>query len=417
MANESTPQETPATQTPLPSETTASAPASETSIPAGLAPQVLYIPETPATARPSPATHEQQDELIGSWLAAHLHKADVPYLALVVVLAFLLGSFAVRNSDFWTQLATGRLLSEGNYTFGVDPFSYTTEQHLAQSATTWVNHSWLFSWISYLLYEESGAVLVVFKALCVAALAGVLLLIRPPNRHGWAGTLCILLAVVVASKYLLFQPIVVSYLFLGLTLLILQRSGVLAPVDERTKPKLLWLVPPLFALWINLDAWFVLGPMLVGFCLLALFIESLLSGIKPRVCLRRLSIVLGVSVLACLANPHFHRALFMLPPDLGYLLVSIGNFWPENFVAGGATFAEFTRNGALQGNQPFTQTLAAYSMDFLSQSSQGQNVAGIGFFVLLVLVVGSFFVCNSGQQRFAGGAGGRRWFSSGCWPC
>lgn len=63
----------------------------------------------------------------------------------------------------------------------------------------WVNQSWLFSWISYLLYSDGGTLLVVIKALFAAALAGILLLIRPRNRHGWAGTLCVLLGILAAS--------------------------------------------------------------------------------------------------------------------------------------------------------------------------------------------------------------------------
>ena len=98
-------------------------------------------------------------------------------------------------------------------------------------AVPWINHSWLYSWILYVLYsldETSGAWPVVFKALCVLALASVLLLIRPRNRFGWVGTLGVLLVMVVASLGFTLQPMVISLLFLGVTLLVLVRAGVLA---------------------------------------------------------------------------------------------------------------------------------------------------------------------------------------------
>ena len=48
----------------------------------------------------------------------------------LMALAFFLASFAVRNSDFWMHLATGRHIAEGNtkVLFGEDPFSHRSEE-------------------------------------------------------------------------------------------------------------------------------------------------------------------------------------------------------------------------------------------------------------------------------------------------
>jgi hypothetical protein len=54
---------------------------------------------------------------------------------LTLVFAFLIASFAVRNADFWLHLATGRLIADGGYHAGIDPFASTTE------GMRWVNHS------------------------------------------------------------------------------------------------------------------------------------------------------------------------------------------------------------------------------------------------------------------------------------
>ena len=98
--------------------------------------------------------------------------------ALVVVLAFLAASFAVRNGDFWFHLATGRLLAEKQFTFGVDPFAYTTQ------GVYWAHHAWLFDRLLYALYGwVGGAGLVLVKALLVAALAWLLMRLRRPH-HG-----------------------------------------------------------------------------------------------------------------------------------------------------------------------------------------------------------------------------------------
>src|SRR5207245_1959087 len=109
---------------------------------------------------------------------------------LVPLFALAAASFAVRNSDFWLHLATGRELAEGKYTFGVDPFSYTTE------GVRWVNHAWLFDLLLYLVHQAGGgAALVVLKALGIMALAVLLLRFRAPDAPRWVPAGCALLAV------------------------------------------------------------------------------------------------------------------------------------------------------------------------------------------------------------------------------
>src|SRR6266576_2341022 len=57
---------------------------------------------------------------------------------LVLVLAFLSASIIARNSDLWFHLATGRLLAQGEFSFGTDPFAYTSH------GVYWPCHSWTF---------------------------------------------------------------------------------------------------------------------------------------------------------------------------------------------------------------------------------------------------------------------------------
>ena len=63
---------------------------------------------------------------------------DFLLAAVAIVLAFLIASFAARNSDVWLHLATGQRLLTGEYRPGTDPFSYTGSER------TWVNHSVLY---------------------------------------------------------------------------------------------------------------------------------------------------------------------------------------------------------------------------------------------------------------------------------
>ncbi len=108
-----------------------------------------------------------------------LRRLDALLVALVLVLAFLASCTPVRNSDFWMHLASGRLLAHGNFSFGDDPFVYTT-------TSPWVNHAWLFDLALYALYQTVGGVgLVLAKALLVVGMAEMLCRIRQTGSPVW----------------------------------------------------------------------------------------------------------------------------------------------------------------------------------------------------------------------------------------
>src|SRR5262245_28831100 len=90
----------------------------------------------PPPAPPRPRTTPGQ-------LAAEIARLDRALAVVVLVFAFLLGSFAARNSDLWMRLASGRLIANFEYTFGTDPFSYATADRY------WVNHDWLYDLFIY----------------------------------------------------------------------------------------------------------------------------------------------------------------------------------------------------------------------------------------------------------------------------
>ena len=218
----------------------------------------------------------------------------------VLTLAFLLGSFSARNSDLWMHLATGRLLSEGKYEFGKDPFSYVGADR------TWVNHAWLYDWLLYQLYKASeGPGLVIAKSIVLALTAGLLLLARKPGQSVFPGVICVGLAFVAAAPRLLLQPTVGSFLFLAALMFLLIR------VPRRAGS---WLFPVLvavlFCVWANCDQWFFLGPVV-------LLLYAVGQYVRPDEGedMGALWKALGLGVLACMLNPH-HVRVWTLPPEL-----------------------------------------------------------------------------------------------------
>ena len=101
-------------------------------------------PDEPEPGQPNPeenaSTNASPPEIVTapapvkalSW-PAWFAGADFLLAAVAIVLAFLIASFAARNSDVWLHLATGQRLLTGEYRPGTDPFSYTgSEPHLGQ---------------------------------------------------------------------------------------------------------------------------------------------------------------------------------------------------------------------------------------------------------------------------------------------
>jgi tetratricopeptide (TPR) repeat protein len=230
--------------------------------------------------------------------------------ALVLVLAFLASSFAARNADLWLHLAAGRLLAQGRYTFGTDPFAYTT------AGVYWANHAWLTDLMAYLIYTYVGGwALVVLKALIVGVAALFMLLIRRPGKAGWAPAFCTALAVLAMSWQLLLQPTCISLALLALSLWLLARP---VATGQRLDP--CWFLPVVCALWVNLDAWFFLGPALAALFWLGDRVPAWLGAASLQ---RRPTpwLLAPVCIAACLMNPH-HVFAFTLPAELSPAFLS-----------------------------------------------------------------------------------------------
>jgi tetratricopeptide (TPR) repeat protein len=307
-------------------------------------------PSGPAAVKPSPA---------GMRLARRL---DTLLLCGCILFAFFVASFAVRNSDFWQHLAVGRMLSEGHLgcLFGEDPFAYTT------AGTYWANHAWLFDLTVFGLYRlVGGSGLVVVKALLVTTLAVVMLRIRRPGSGARLPAVCTTLALLAMSPRLLLQPAIVSCLFLGLTLTLLWQPYA-GPM--RRNGLRLGLLLALFALWVNIDAWFLLGPLLV-----ALFWLGERRAGQPR---HTPGWLVLAALAMCLVSPqHWHT--FTLPSEVS----------PAVWLSG------------LPQDPRFRMLfLSPWQLSDYLQPGVGLNAAGLAYFLLTAVGLISFALGQSGQR-------------------
>jgi hypothetical protein len=336
----------------------------------------LPPPRTPAPERVNPRAR-----------GAVLTALDVVLVALVLAFAFLTALFPAHNSDFFLHAATGRLIAHAQYQLGHDPFSYAT------GGAYWVNPNWLYDLILYLIYEAGGeavggVILVIVKALMIAALAEVMVrAARQPGRSLWVPACCVGLAVLALSPRVALQPVCVSYLFLGVTCWLLRLPGQRRARAETAgaapprRPFLpFWFIPPLCLLWANLDGWFLLGPVTVALVLVGETVQEWFGPATEEPPAWRkarrnaLGLTLLAAVAACVANPHHVRALVTPPPPLGLSPAAEALHGDEQFL------------GSLLS--PFEQTSRGDWVYF--HTSTGLSVAGMAFFPLVLLGAASF---------------------------
>ena len=274
-------------------------------------------------------------------------RVDALLVALVLAFAFVVGSFVARNSDVWLHLATGRLIVAGEYSFGADPFAFTTTDQY------WANHSWLFDALFYLAVTQfGGGATVVVKSLVVALTAGAMLFAARGRGSVWVPAIVVMLAVLAMSPRVLLQPSVVSFLLLAVCLCAL-----------RTGRRALIAVPVLIAVWVNLDAWFLLGPALVGLFWLGRRIDPERGELPAWP-----AWFMPASCAACLVSPH-HIFALRFPAELS------PRVW--------SGFAEDPRLAGV--------FVSPWHLGPLSASG-GYNLAAWAFIVLFVLGVLSFGV-------------------------
>ncbi|HEY1859784.1 MAG TPA: hypothetical protein VGG61_05500, partial [Gemmataceae bacterium] len=191
--------------------------------------------------------------------AASLTLLEMLLVFFVLALAFLLASFPARNSDVWMHLANGRLLAHGADSIGSD-------LRLPLVGLR-VSPTWLYDLVCYGLYSLlGGAGLVMFKAVLVAGVGLLLLRLSWTGQGWWVPAACTALALVAMSIRLLLLPATFSYFFLALTFWCLQpRAPQIAggtrerPSDSSPSFPSAWPLLVLFAIWVNLDGWFLLG--------------------------------------------------------------------------------------------------------------------------------------------------------------
>lgn len=318
------------------------------------------LPTPPSATPPLTATWPE-------WFLA----LDIVLGITALIVAFLAASFAARNSDLWLQLASGRLIAQGNLHLGSDPFSFSGEDR------PWVHTTWLNDLGMYAVYslDTTGVTLVAVKAAIFTVVFALFAFLRRPGHSLWPWAVCAILAILASAPYAHLRPQVLSMLFLSATIVLLYRL----PWNENSwrQPA---IVAGLFALWANCDVWFFLGPLVVACVLIGEFLNRFLmkevaedaeSPFWAAPPLQALVKTLLLGVIACLLNPYFLAAVVKSPTE------AVAQLLPMELGFGLPV-------GATEDVELTALTITPLSAEYMDVKYRGQSINGFSFAILLV---------------------------------
>lgn len=209
------------------------------------------------------------------------------------------GGGVMKDPDIWWHLRNAQVLLSTHHFIRQDFYSFTTH------GEPWINAEWLAEIPYYLGFRflgERGLFLVMLVAIELIV-AGMLLLCYRRCNDIKAAFLATWVAVLFAAINFGLRTILFGWLCFLVEMLLLDAF--------RKGRDLLWLLPPLFLIWINLH-----GSWVFGYAFLCLFIAAgLVDGrwgcihavrwLRPE--LVRLAVIGGLSGIVLLLNPYGWR--------------------------------------------------------------------------------------------------------------
>lgn len=231
------------------------------------------------------------------------HSLKSPSVQLLLILylvslAFVLGMGWPwpHDPDIWWHLKTGEWIAAHHAVPWTDPFGANTQ------GEQWIAYSWLAELLFYWIDQAQPMLgLHLLQGCIVAATVGILFF----HAHARSGSFRS--AMLLASLFLapmipwVARPQIFSFLFTALTMLILWWG-------RHRNSRVLWLLPPLMAVWANIHVYFI-----VGIGLMALhFLEDWKRLPEQKFAH---GVLLLLCILAPLLNPygvHLYEEIFLL---------------------------------------------------------------------------------------------------------
>lgn len=301
----------------------------------------------------------------------------------VAILFVALFAMAVRtpvDTDTWWHLQAGRVMVESGHILQTDLFSHT------RYGSDWVNHSWLSQLILYWLFDRfSYAGLGLWMAAVVVAAFAFVYLQMEGNP--FVRAFILVLAAATSAVVWIARPQLLSFLLTAAVAYLLY-------LFKWRKVNRLWLLPPLFILWVNLHAGYALGFMLLVAFVAGEVLNHLLALIAAHrapmtegdavVNWRDIGLVVGVTAVSALllvVNPNTTRmwTYYLETVRIGVLQDFIQEWRSPDF------HPLYT--------QPFIWLLLATmaAMGLSGRRADGTDLAMVGLFAYASLLAGRNF--------------------------
>lgn len=204
--------------------------------------------------------------------------------------------YPISDGDIFWHLAAGREIVHLRAVPHVDPFSFTS------SNLQWTDLHWLFQLCMYgmfLIFGMKG--ILIANSLCFGLAAAALFRCAPPRAAAWFAALFWIIALFEVRYLAPHRPIMFSLVFCAFVFCCLDRFG------TGRKLRYLAFLPGIQILWVNSQALFMLGPVIIaawlaGDAASALFFRNEEDG-GARQRIIPLSCALAATVLVSLVNP------------------------------------------------------------------------------------------------------------------
>ncbi|HLE80018.1 MAG TPA: hypothetical protein VJA25_01855, partial [Dehalococcoidia bacterium] len=217
----------------------------------------------------------------------------------------------VFTPDTWWQLLAGEEILQTGSVPRVDSYSFTVAGH------EWVAYQWLGEVLMALTHHLGGLQGLVALTLVLSAVLMFLLyyLAWQRCRNVLAAFLaCVLVMPLLVVSFTL-RPQVLGYAFFLITLICLERF-------RRGEARALWLLPPVFLLWVNIHGTFLFGLLVLGLYWVSGLVEfrcGFLTAQRWSLRQRRhLLVVILLSIVALTLTPYGTR-LAAYPLELSLL--------------------------------------------------------------------------------------------------
>ncbi len=258
-------------------------------------------------------------------------------IVFLVLLLFLALSYSQRinlmTSDLGRHLKNGQIFFEEHHPIATNYYSYTEPNFPT------VNHHWLTGVIFFLIVQWFGfvGVSVFYTILFLLTFYFFFMISRRLSNFHYA-VFCTLLVVPLITSRLEIRPEGFSYLFLSIYFFLLYKFKL-----KEIPAWLLWIIPVLQILWVNIHIFFIFGLFILGVFWADAWWSGFawarrnsihenkggekfpdldfLIGSSPEA--RQYFILLSISILVCFLNPFGFKGVlvpFLIFKEYGYML-------------------------------------------------------------------------------------------------